>query len=213
MLSLMSCIFATKGREAMAKDTQLAMLKLGVTQWNEWRLWSQSHFLVVSIDLTDADLRGAALAGARLRNANLRNATLAGANLTDADLSGADLRDADLSHCKLTDTNLRGANLRNADLSAASLNGANLADADLGGAILAGAQLRSVDLRNANLRYVAVTDAAGRLNVAIIGTCFVDEATMRRSEGCVPEAFLRACGAASSLLTLLAPDFRQRNAP
>ncbi len=76
----------------MADQEQLAILKEGVSEWNEWRGKNPD----VPIDLSKADLMGADLSGANLIKANLNRAHLIEANLResrpngDGDAVGAD---------------------------------------------------------------------------------------------------------------------------
>ena len=95
----------------MADADQVAMLRTGVSAWNDWR---DRH------------------AGAE---PDLSGATLRGFDLTGADLSAADLREADLRG-----TTLRAARLTGARLDGANLFKAMLDDADLDGAVLVGTQ-------------------------------------------------------------------------
>jgi len=61
----------------MANEEQVALLKQGVSAWNEWRYVSP-YFVP---DLIDANLAKANLAGANLRDANLAGAMLLRPNL------------------------------------------------------------------------------------------------------------------------------------
>ncbi len=122
----------------MANQAQLAILKKGVSKWNE----RVKNFDVV-INLSGADLSGADLFKANLFRANLFQADLSGANLSGAILNGSDIQWA----------NLRGANLRGANLM-----GAYLFDADLSGATLSGAILDRASLIGTNLEGADLTD-------------------------------------------------------
>ena len=94
----------------MSEKTHLALLKHGVSGWNEWR---KAHAE------TRPELSGAGLCGLDLAN---------------ADLAGADLRKADLRGTSLNGATLAGANLEGADFFKAILAGADLAGANLIGA-------------------------------------------------------------------------------
>ena len=156
----------------MLDQEQLARLKRGVEEWNQWRkenlkveiklweanLWEAnlSGAKLNGANLHQADLHGANLSGAYLRGAHLRGANLYEANLHQADLHQADLDGANLCGANLCGANLYRAylyeaNLSQANLSQANLYGANLCGANLCGANLCGADLREVDLRGANL--------------------------------------------------------------
>ena len=157
----------------MANEEHLAVLRQGVSAWNQWRKENPE----IRIDLREADLRGvslrladlreADLSGVSLRLADLREADLNGANLrwtdcSDADLSGANLKEAQITQETVIDEKWRlvweiinqGAanrNLRRADLSQANLTGANLTGANLSGANLKVAHLLEADLIEADL--------------------------------------------------------------
>jgi uncharacterized protein YjbI with pentapeptide repeats len=117
---------------ASAQKTHLDILKLGVAEWNKWRVERTS----IAPDLRGADLRNAGLAGADLRAANLRGADLREANLRGANLKAADLRAADLKGAVLWSASLTGADLRAADLTGADLRGVNFRAANLMNAVL-----------------------------------------------------------------------------
>ena len=64
----------------MLDQEQLARLKRGVEEWNQWR----KENLKVEIKLWEANLWEANLSGAKLNGANLHKADLHGANLSGA---------------------------------------------------------------------------------------------------------------------------------
>lgn len=184
----------------MAKQEQLALLKRGATEWNEWR--EKNPYL--RPDLSDADLRGARLSGfhlyradlsrANLSGASLRGANLSGANLSRAhlsrvDLSGALLRGADLSFANLGRADLRGAdlckaNLSQADLMEATLTAAYLCEANFSGTNLSGTVLGGIDLR----------EVRGLETVHHRRPSYISVDTIYRSEGQISEGFLRGAG-------------------
>jgi uncharacterized protein YjbI with pentapeptide repeats len=165
-------------------------------------------------NLFRADLSGTNLSGATLSFAYLSGTNLSGAKLSDADLSGAALNFADLHGADLSE-----ANLISADLSEAYLSGATLSFAYLSGTNLSGADLSEANLERANLRttYFFKTNLSGtnllhamldhtRLvdidlreiknleEVRHRGPSYIDISTIIRSEGNIPESFLRGCG-------------------
>ena len=159
----------------MASEKQLEILKSGVEAWNKWREANPDE----RVDLRSADLRGADLRGADLRGANLYRANLIRADLINAYLSGATLRGADLSSADLSSAHLRGANL-----VGATLHGANLRGADLRFAYLEETVLANIDLR----------PVSGLEDVRHLGPSSIDQRTLARFEGEIPESFLRGCG-------------------
>lgn len=76
--------------EIMANEEQVAILKKGVEEWNQWR----KDNLGIIIDLRGANLSGANLRGANLAGAKLNKANLNGANLWETDLRTANFRQA-----------------------------------------------------------------------------------------------------------------------
>jgi uncharacterized protein YjbI with pentapeptide repeats len=82
----------------MEDSDHLAILREGVTTWNEWRRANR--------DVTEPKLYAA-----NLRQADLRNADLSGADLLQANLFGADLGEANLSRARLTGANVHAHTL------------------------------------------------------------------------------------------------------
>jgi hypothetical protein len=165
----------------MANPEHLAILKKGVEAWNQWRTERPD----IQPDLSGADLIGVKLnqvnfMGVNLIGAQLRMAGLNGATLNSAILSGADLRDADLT----------SANLNGAFLIATNLGQAEMSYADFSDAALCGATLVNVDLRK-----VINLDTIKHKGPSSIG---ID--TLYRSQGKIPEAFLRGCGVPDQMI-------------
>lgn len=154
----------------MANPEHLEILKKGVEAWNRWRernpgLWP---------DLVRANLRGLNLYGVNFFTTDLREANLSGCDLRGANLSGSILIWADIS-----DADLRGADLYIANMNGAKLRGADLEFASMGVTILV----------NVDLRGVRGLEKVRHYNQSHVG---ID--TIYRSEGDIPEAFLRGCG-------------------
>jgi uncharacterized protein YjbI with pentapeptide repeats len=182
------------------------------------------------VKLRGANFFGVNLGGARLSGADLSRANLCGSNLNKAMLNGAMLRFADLSHSNLRGANLSGSKLREAFLNGALLNGAQLDTANLRGARLAGATLRDALLAGADLRRsdlsgvdfhgahlvganfeeagisgavfsdVDLREVKGLEAVNHLGPSEISVSTLYRSEGKIPEAFLRGCGVPESFI-------------
>ena len=95
------------------------------------------------------------------------------------DLSGADLFRADLG-----EANLGGANLSGARLSRTDLIWADLAGADLSWATAFKTAFIDVDL----------SQVKGLETVRHSGPSYIDTHTLNRSQGKIPEVFLRGCG-------------------
>ena len=142
--------------------------------------------------LLGADLQGADLSYADLSWADLREANLAGANLTEANLAWADLSGVNLARARLTGTNLEVANLTNVDLRGASLVRTMLHRTLMGKAVLELTLFGDCDLGQ-TLQLESVT----HLGPSIIG---LD--SLARSQGLIPEAFLRQAGVAESVISM-----------
>ena len=140
-------------------------------------------------ELSEANLREANLNGANLRRANLSESNLRRANLVAADLRGADLRGAHLNEADLTRADLYRANLGGADLSAADLIVANLIAANLSETDFNEAALGFTVFANVDL-----STAKGLETVRHDGPSTIGVDTIYRSQGKIPEVFLRGAG-------------------
>jgi uncharacterized protein YjbI with pentapeptide repeats len=183
----------------MANEEHVEILKKGVKEWNAWR--SQNRRFVP--DLFEPNLMGVDLSGADLTEVWLDGANLDGANLSETGLSGADLRGA----------NLRRADLSRANLSWADASGAGFVGASLGFANLTGANFTRADLRNADLSGstmsatliadVYLNGVRGLESVHHYGPSTVGIDTIYRSEGKIPEVFLRGAGVPEEFITYM----------
>lgn len=211
----------------MADTAQEAILRQGSAAWNEWR--RQNPW--VSPRLRGASLVGATLPGANLRGLDLRGVHLQGANLRGADLSGAQLRsrywkvvngaDVEVEEWPDDPAFMTGSVGDMADLTGADLTGADLSHASLHSVFLAGANLSEVDLAGTTFYAPwleeAVLDRArcfgtiwantdfsrvrGLASVAHSGPSTLGIDTIYRSDGCMPDVFLRGCGVPEELIS------------
>ena len=141
-----------------------------------------------------SDLRGSNFDSADLRGADLSNCDIGFATLVGANLAGADLTEADLTMADLTDANLSGAKL-----SAACLDVANLTRCDLRRAILVRTRLDRTLLEDVvlDMTLFADCDLSGALGLETLrhdGPSIVGADTLARSNGGIPESFLRPAG-------------------
>lgn len=194
----------------MANSKHLKILQQGVAAWNAWRSANPYQ---------RPDLRGADLSCADLKGADLNSARLHEANLGEANLKGAELYNADLTAADLSLANLNNANLHNADLTGAALEETQLKETDLTQADLTFCNLRNAVLNHAVLNYAIFTspDLEGadftdaRLGNTMIADVDFSPAiglewvqhdspssigidTLYKSQGKIPEVFLRGCG-------------------
>ena len=141
-------------------------------------------------NLWKADLRAAVLNSATLVKTGLRETDLRDGRLNNAVLIEADLRGADLSGAELREANLRKANLSAADLCGADLWGVSLSEADVDQATVSGTLFADIDLSN----------VAGLETVKHIGPSPITVGTINKSNGNIPDAFLRGCGVPDDLI-------------
>ena len=160
----------------MANQEHRDILAKGVAAWNQWR--EENPDLVP----------------------DLEHARMSGANLTRADLGGANLSDADLCEADLTDSILAGA-----DLSGAHLSGAHLSGAKLTYARLSGADLSGVTLWRTVFAYVDLSAVKGLDTVRHEGPSSIGIDTIYRSQGKIPEIFLRGAGVPENFITYMKP--------
>lgn len=170
---------------------------------------------LVSVNLNLADLTGAHLIGAKLSLAYLIGTDLTRTNLTNAYLIGAFPTAARLIQADLTGANLRGSNLTLTNLTKSNLSRADLTNVDLTNADLTEAYLVSTNLTRADLTYANFTQSSmaftilGEVNLNLareldtvihLGPSSISIDTIIRSEGRIPEIFLRGAGVPESII-------------
>jgi hypothetical protein len=211
----------------MANPEHLEMLEQGVVAWNQWRVdnvdirpdlrfarLSGKQFVKANLD--NVNLSGADLTNANLRSAGFKGSCLRGASFGYANLSNTNLVGADLAYARLSDANLSyafpsRANLSGADLSYAHLIGADLFHSTLDKANLVGADFSDAHFVNADLSEVKVgwttfgnndlRSVKGLDSIDHIGPSTIGVDTIYRSQGNIPEAFLRGCGVPEDFIT------------
>ena len=159
----------------MANPEQLAILAQGVEVWNQWR----SENLGVKINLREENLQWI-----KLVNANLIGADLTDSDLSKADLRGANLSQANLDGARLILADLRGANFYQSTLAFTFFYDANLNHCDFLQSVFSSTILNDIDLRR-----VKNLETIRHLN-----SSHIDISTIYRSQGQIPEVFLRGCG-------------------
>ncbi len=173
----------------MANPEHVKIVKQGRDAIRAWRIKNLGTQLnLVEADLTEVNLSGILLTGV----------SLSGADLQGADLSGSDLTGADLSYANLFGVDLNGTDLSGANLQEANLWWANLFGADLSGCNVEGAKLFNTAFADVNL-----SEVRGLESVAHEGPCSIGVDTLYKSQGKIPEAFLRGCGVPEDLITYL----------
>jgi uncharacterized protein YjbI with pentapeptide repeats len=125
-------------------------------------------------------------------------------------LDGADLGDGTLIRANFSQADLNGANLHRADLGGANLyatdlGGVNFRDANLWAANLSSAQCQDTDFTNARLDHTNFADTdlsltKGLQSVYHAGPSEISISTLYKSNGQIPESFLRGCGAPNTFI-------------
>jgi len=188
----------------MAKRRHVNLIKRGANAWNAWR----DKNLGIRPDLRGAQLLGALLSKANLRDTDLRDTDLRAADLRKADLRhanlrGSDLRDADLRAADLRKTDLHGAVLCYARLNQADLSEADLGDVDLSRADLSEADLSRAILWNTRFGNNDLSTTKGLEAAIHRGPSTIGVDTLFKSQGRIPQLFLRGVGLPEGLITYL----------
>lgn len=193
----------------MANQKHFMKLKQGVKAWNEWRKLNPD----IRPDLSRAKLPNANLYLANFCGASLKAALLEGSDLNEADLSEADLSKANIFDAKLDRAILINANLKSADLGWANFVGAQLKGANLSGANLSQADFSGADLTTVDMSYSTVWQTTfadvdlrfvkGLETLTHDGPSSIGIDTVYRSQGKIPESFLRGAGVPENFITFM----------
>jgi uncharacterized protein YjbI with pentapeptide repeats len=157
-----------------------------------------AYITLSGASLYEAELKGAVLSGANLYGADLKGATLSGASLSNANLADARLKEVNFWRANLSGANLSGANLCGANLCGANLNRANLSGADLSGANLCKAEVAWTLFTDMDLSKVEGLETVQHYGPSSIG---ID--TIIRSQGKIPDIFLRNAGVPNSIIEII----------
>jgi hypothetical protein len=103
----------------------------------------------------------------------------------------------------LNDVNLNDADLRGADVSGAKLSGASLSGANLSGANIRGANFRRARMYHTILASLDLRSVNGLKSVIHSGPSFIDIDTIYKSNGEIPEVFLRGAGVPEEFITYI----------
>lgn len=166
-------------------------------------------------DLSDADLSEMDLGGFDLSGSFLNNCVFFGAFVSATKFGSANLSGADLTACHLTFSDFRRSILSGAILSRANLEFADLSNSVLMGTNLSESHLNSVSLRSAifdctrfdratiascSFEDIDLRGAIGLESVAHFAPSHVSVDTIFKSEGQIPNVFMRGCGVPDELI-------------
>ncbi len=184
---------------------------------------------LVRADLRAANIRKASFNLAKMCEANLSEAYLRESDLSEADLKRAyfiradlvrvdlwetDLTKADFRWAYLIGTDLKQANLTQADLRWAHLSESNLSQANLSQANLIKASIIKTNLHHCNLKNVLMAwTNFGDVDLSLtkelytakhFGPSSIGIDTILRSNGKIPESFLRETGVSENIIQNMA---------
>ena len=184
---------------------------------------------LVRADLRAANIRKASFNLARMCEANLSEAYLRESDLSEADLKRAyfiradlvrvdlwetDLTKADFRWAYLIGTDLKQANLTQADLRWAHLSESNLSQANLSQANLIKASIIKTNLHHSNFKNVLMAwTNFGDVDLSLTKELFTAQHfgpssigidTIMRSNGKIPETFLREIGVSENVIQNMA---------
>ena len=114
-----------------------------------------------------------------------------------------DLRGADLSRADLSRADLGEADLGRADLGRADLSGAYLGKAKLSGAYLGEANLRQAIVGSTYFDNLDLSEVKGLETVKHDFPSTIGIDTIYKSEGNIPEVFLRGCGVPENFIVFM----------
>jgi hypothetical protein len=203
----------------MAYPDHRKILEEGIEAWNKWRRDNPN----IKPDLSGVDLRETDLGRVNFNKVNLYNARLSGANLCGANLSGANISKAMLKRATLTGATLSGADLNGANLDGADFSQANLVSANFNEAVLTGTNfigarlwfttIRACNMSGANFTKsrmnrtifaeVDLSTTHGLEKVEHQGPSTVGIDTVHRSQGKIPEIFLRGAGVSDDFIAFI----------
>jgi uncharacterized protein YjbI with pentapeptide repeats len=175
----------------MANPEHLAILKKGVNFWNQWREETPEIIPdLYGVDLTKADLHRA-----NFIRVDLGCSKLCGANLYGADLHGSVLNKVDFNNANLSRANFSEANFSRANLTMSDLYGANLTlsvlfEVDFSKAIVGLAVFADVNLSTVKGLETVLHQAPSTIGID----------TLYKSQGKIPEIFLRGCGVPDQMI-------------
>lgn len=184
---------------------------------------------LVRADLRAANINKAGFNLAKLREANFSEAYIRESDLSEADLKrayfiradlvrvdlwGTDLERADFRWAYLIGTDLKQANLAQADLRWTHLSESNLNEANLSNANLIKASIIKTNLHHTNLQAVSMAwTHFGDVDLSLtkelytaqhFGPSSIGIDTIMRSDGKIPETFLREAGVADNIIQNIA---------
>jgi hypothetical protein len=194
----------------VANPEHVEIVREGTAEINKWRKANPHERLdlekakLTDLDLAKANLSFANLEFTRLSNVNLEDANLSHAHILFSNFNRSNLRYADLHESLIGSANFIKADLTYADLTLATISGSDLRGASLRRADLIGTNISDVKLLKADLTEavtsntiysnIDLSQTVGLESIDHKGPCTLGIDTLIKSQGKIPEVFLRGCG-------------------
>ncbi|MBI3941525.1 MAG: toll/interleukin-1 receptor domain-containing protein [Chloroflexi bacterium] len=183
----------------MANREHIAILRKGVEVWNKWR---EDH-PDIKPDLSGESLKGVNPQDGSLAEAFLNGWVLDVKFVREAYLRGFEISEGEPGKVYLTEGYFGEGGVINPDLGGANLRGVNL-----GGAYLSGIDLQGADFENARIGWTTFGDIdlsqVKNLDKVIhTGPSTIGIDTIYKSNGKIPEVFLRGVGADDTFIEFI----------
>ena len=188
----------------MANPKHLKILKQGIEVWNKWRETKAG----IAPNLSGVNLKGKILSGINFSNTNLFRADFSDAICRDSNLEDAQMKGVNIAFCDFSNANFRRANLTGAQLFFGNFTRVNFRAAHLQSVTFAGAEVGHANFEKAVMADTTFsnTDLSQALHLSSIihiipSTIGVD--TLFKSQGKIPEIFLRGAGVPEGFISYL----------
>ncbi|HML21683.1 MAG TPA: toll/interleukin-1 receptor domain-containing protein [Aggregatilinea sp.] len=187
-------------------EEQYAILMQGVDVWNEWRAVNIDQGF--EIDLSGAQLSSLNLSSVNLSTANLEDAVFRLTNMQMADLSWSFLDRVvfdrvNLNGAQFYESNVPGTHFTDTDLSLADFGESDLYEAAFVRCTMVGTSVKNTSWFHTILNDIDLSETIGLTEIVHFGPSYIDINTLYRSQGKIPDVFLRGCGVPENLITYL----------
>lgn len=198
----------------MANPRHLLVLRKGANAWNKWRLLNDKvRPDLRNLNLSEINLERADLSDAKLEKTIFRGANLNWVNFSRAILIGTDFRDATVQFSRFVRNEFKNVSFENAELSHSFFfrglwDGIKLTNASLYGTTFRDCEMVRVDFSHADLHSTIFSNVDFRGAIGLeqanhAGPSTLGADSLYRSDGKIPEKFLRDTGVPEELISYL----------
>ncbi|MBL8099874.1 MAG: toll/interleukin-1 receptor domain-containing protein [Anaerolineales bacterium] len=168
----------------MPNSEHLSILVQGASVWNKWRDKNPE----IIPDLADIAM------WELVKDRNMQYFNLNKADLKNSVITGMDLRFIMLIEADLTAARLTSSALSHANLSHAKLVKTNMVEVDFDGALLTNVDMTGAIANSTQFGDLDLSTVKGLEKVEHVGPSTLGIDTLFRSQGKIPDVFLRGCG-------------------